>query len=39
MDNRLAVWMLTLCIGVVGIVSTVFSAYQADEWAHMSTDV
>jgi len=37
MGNKLAVWMLTLCIGVVGIVSTVISAHQTDSWSHTST--
>lgn len=39
MGNKLAVWMLTLCIGVVGIVSTVISAHEADGWAPTSTQV
>jgi hypothetical protein len=37
MGNKLAVWMLTLCIGVVGIVSTVISAHEADTRPHAST--
>lgn len=37
MGNKLAVWMLTLCIGVVGIVSTVISAHEADTWHEVST--
>lgn len=39
MGNKLAVWLLTLCIGVVGIVSTVISAHQADGWVHGTTEV
>lgn len=39
MGNKLAVWMLTLCIGVVGIVSTVISAHEADGWAPAATQV
>jgi hypothetical protein len=37
MGNKLAVWMLTLCIGVVGIVSTVISAHEVNTWPHAST--
>jgi hypothetical protein len=37
MGNKLAVWMLTLCIGVVGIVSTVISAHEADTWPQASS--
>lgn len=39
MGNKLAVWMLTLCIGIVGIVSTVISAHEADEWTHAAVEV
>jgi hypothetical protein len=37
MGNKLAVWMLTLGIGMVGIVSTVISAHEADTWPQVST--
>lgn len=39
MGNKLAVWMLTLCIGIVGIVSTVISAHEADEWSQTAAEV